>query len=238
MCKKSFKLSSVIAAVALAFASSAFATPPAPPTGSYSSAAGSGGHISSTASSYASVNGDGSSVSHSGVQAGSFGATTVNANPTSAGFTGAVSGYVDAQAYNVSTGAGSGMATAYGGSEAAMAGGAAIFNPSGMMNGAGDVRGDTSAMVFAGRSQDGYAGGSYEGAVTFNGTVNGVQSTLSTDAQAYAGRITFSGGAPAGQTGASIRSANADATGYTVGTYMNGAGVVGHVHTGNTGGDD
>lgn len=214
--------------------------PQGPVTVSVSSTAGSG-RISTQTSTYAAVNGTGDSISHAATQAGAYTSGSAVAGSGSIGINGAVNGYVDAQAYNVKTGAGTGSASAGGWSDASWTG-SALLNIQGVGGVQGvasidggmtnAVRNGVDAHVVAGTAQDGYSGGTYAGTVSLSGNVNGVASTQTADGEAFAGRITFTGTPPVGEHAAAV-SANSGVDTSVSGAFNNtSASPMSHDHHG------
>lgn len=186
------------------------------------------GRINQAVTVYANVNGAGGSLSHADGSAQAIANGTVAQLPGSVSVTGDVSGYNKATAYNTAFGAGQGSASSNGWSDATVFGNATSVIPTGYVTVAGTVdggmqnpvRNGTDVHVNAGTAQDGFSNASYAGGFAVNGDVaatpaaggwgltGNVQSAQYSDATVNVGAVTFTGGAPAGQSAAD-RSGNA-----------------------------
>lgn len=180
------------------------------------------GRIQNTLQAYASVQGAGGSLSHAEGSAQAIANGVVAQLPGSVAVVGDVSGFNRAVAYNTSFGAGQGMASSVGWSDATVSGWSTAVIPSGYVsvNGVVDggmqnpVRNGTDVHVIAGTAQDGFVNTSYAGGFAVTGNVTAtpipggwrltgnVQDTKYADGQVMAGGVTFAGGTPAGQTAA------------------------------------
>lgn len=186
------------------------------------------GRISNSVSTYAAVNGGGTSVSHAEGAAQAIAAGSVVNLPGTVGVTGHVEGYNTASAFNVSTGNGIGSAGSVGWSDATVRGHSVSVLPFGNVNVAGTVdggmlnpvRNGTDVNVIATTSQDGFVNAEYKGGFSVSGSISQsnipggkavygvVQDTKYGDGKVVAGGITFTDGTPAGQS-AAVRFGNA-----------------------------
>lgn len=175
----------------LALSSAAFAIQPVGGTFNLENS----GRIQSSISTYSSVNGTGSSLSHAEGTAGATANGTVT-NPLMQGtvgtvsVTGDISGYNTGMAYNVSTGSGHGAASSTGWSDATLTGnsstGTALSVPGGVISGTlevsgiadggmqNNVRNGTDINIRAGTSQDGFVGAMYNGGFAISGSIPAV----------------------------------------------------------------
>lgn len=184
------------------------------------------GRVNSSAATYATVNGDGTSNSVAQGAAMAQANGTVGSNPINGGqklvLTGASNTTGSAMAFNVSTGNGTGSASSVGWSDAQTYGNNTFTNGHGTITMAGstdggmtnNVRNGVDVGVQAGRSQDGYADGTSSGSFDAKGktqqtwsngvaTINGnVTTDHASQSTADAGGVTFTGGTPAGQSAA------------------------------------
>ncbi|MFA6608830.1 MAG: hypothetical protein WCT07_02890 [Candidatus Paceibacterota bacterium] len=213
---KNFKKSLLGGLVILAISSAAFASGDHHPSTNYSAVADGSGRVSIQSSTYASVVGAGDSMSSASASAGAASTGTASAGYDGIDISGSLSGYVNAQAYNVSTGKGTGSASAGGWSDAGFMGIATSSVPDmgyvsgvvGIDGGMGNaVLNGVDAHVSAKTNQNGYAGGTYAGEGSLSGSPAEVDGTQSAYGEAYAGNITFTDGTPVPQT-AAARSAN------------------------------
>ncbi|RZJ26192.1 MAG: hypothetical protein EOO54_03755 [Haliea sp.] len=197
------------------------------------------GRIHDAVSAYASVNGQGSSLSHAEGAQQAIANGRVGATPGSVVLSGDLSGFSRATAYNVATGSGVGTAGAGGWSDASLQGYATSKLPTGEVTiratadgGMVDaVRNGSDATVLATTRQDGFADGTYragfaaDGKITqVGGAITGiVQDTSYAHGEAVAGGVTFSGGTPPGQA-AAVRYGNAGAVVNVDGSFIDPAG--------------
>lgn len=185
------------------------------------------GRISVQAATYGSVNGNGGSMSHAETQADAHSNGFVSQNAAGVAMGGEVGGSVKAVAYNTVIGSGVGSASAGGWSDASFNANAATVNPTGFVQGAvgvdggmgNAVRNGVDAHVIASTAQDGFAQGTFAGTAALVGTVGqvaipgggavtgAVVGLQTSDGTASAGAVTFTDGAPAGQS-AAVRFAN------------------------------
>ena len=190
------------------------------------------GRIQNSIATYSSASGDGSSRS---VAQGAAGATAngyVTASPIPGGMSatlgGASSTYGNGTAFNISNGNATGTAQTNGWSDARTFGNVSYQTPTQHLNLSGStdsgmtnpVRNGVDYSVNAGKSQDGYAEGTSKGQFDGHGYVaampiaggvsvtGGVFDSKTSESTSFAGPVTFTGGAPVGQSAAS-RSANA-----------------------------
>ena len=200
------------------------------------------GRIHNVTQTYAAVNGNGGSLSHAEGSAQAVANGTVAVTPGNVAVTGAVSGFNNAVAYNTAYGSGVGSASSQGWSDARTFGNASSSIPTGSVsvNGVVDggmanpVRNGTDVFVSATTSQDGFVNASYNGGFAVTGQVaqagipggaavtGSVQDTKYSHGEVVAGGVTFSGGAPAGQS-AAVRWGNSGVTVETNGQFIDPA---------------
>lgn len=180
------------------------------------------GRLSVQTASYAAVNGAGASASHAQVDASAYSTSVLAISPAGGAVNAAVGGGVNAVAYNTAVGSGVGSASAGGWADSSYnIGGSApgvnaALNLDGGMGNA--VLNGTDAHVIASTAQDGFANGTYAATGYVGGTFNPATGAVvaivggaTQDTTAAAGAVTFTGGAPVGQT-AAVRYSNSGVT--------------------------
>lgn len=201
------------------------------------------GRIQNNVSTYAAVNGEGTSNSVANGNAMASSGGTVTANPIAGGMALGLSGWsattAGGMAFNVSTGSGYGSALTQGWTDSRTFGDASFANEHGSISlvGATDsgmtnpVRNGVDYIVNAGTSQDGFANGAASGSFNAGGSTSqlpvaggavisaNVWETKESQSSVAAGAVTFTGGVPAGQS-AAVRNANAGNDTLVSGQYV------------------
>lgn len=181
------------------------------------------GRIMSSTQVFASVNGNGGSLSHAETRTGATANGSIGApSAGNASLTGDIAGYSNITAYNTAFGSGVGTAGGRTWSDARVFGDIGVHIPTGNGAIALDVEGGmrdpgrngSDVTVQATTRQDGFANGMYNGGATVSiamasGPSNGstsvqgnVQSTSYQHGEVVAGGVTFNGGTPDGQSAA------------------------------------